>query len=457
MLSLIILFLFTLATLFIAFLKKPLLTLLTSVTGLVLTGATLVCQWNNPSDFLSSYEGLEFDNLIILYSLVAVIFTLLIVLTGYETFKSNLSHVGDHIGLLMFSLVGAIIMVSFNDLFLFFLGLEILSIPIYVMAGSNKKDPLSSESSMKYFMTGAFATGILLFGIAWVYGATGTFKVDELQQFFMNTEEVSSLAYIGLLLILAAFLFKIGAAPFHFWSPDVYDGAPSAVTGFMAAVVKLGGFGAFIKLFGTAFVGLYDFWMPLITFLAILTMFVGNLSAIRQTRFKRLLAYSSIAHVGYSLIVLAVLTPSSASNLWFYLFSYGFATIALITVQLIVNDREDRIEAFKGLGRANPFVAFVAVVSLLALAGVPPLMGFFGKYLIFVDAISQNPALIVVALLNSGIGIYYYLRVIVVILQKPESENGIEQSEFKTTPLKLIVLGICALALIFGGALLMAA
>ena len=457
MLSLVILFLFVLATLFIAFLKKPLLTLGTALTGLVLTGATLICQWNNPSDFLSSYKGVYFDNFAILYSVVAVIFTALIILTGYESFKSKIEHTGDNIGLLMFSLFGAIVMVSFNDMFLFFLGLEILSIPIYVMAGSNKKDPLSSESSLKYFITGAFATGILLFGIAWLYGATGTFKIDELQQFFMDNEEVSSLAYIGLLLILASFLFKIGAAPFHFWSPDVYDGAPSAVTGFMAAVVKLGAFGAFIKLFGTAFAGLYDFWMPALTFLAILTMFVGNLSAIRQTRFKRLLAYSSIAHVGYSLITLVVLTPMSPVNLWFYLFSYGFATIALITVQMIVNDREDRIEAFKGLGRANPFVAFVAVVALLALAGVPPLMGFFGKYLIFVDAISQNPALIAVALVNSGIGIYYYLRTIVVILQKPESENAIEQSEFKTAPLQLIVLGICALALIFGGALLMAA
>jgi NADH-quinone oxidoreductase subunit N len=144
-----------------------------------------------------------------------------------------------------------------------------------------------------------------------------------------------------------------------------------------------------------------------------------------------------------------VLTSNSDYNLWFYLLSYGFATIALITVQMIVNDREDRIEALKGLGKANPFVAFVAVTALLALAGVPPLMGFFG------NAIATNPALIVVALLNSGIGIYYYLRTIVVILQKPESENGIEQSEFKTTPLQLIVLGICALALIFGGALLM--
>lgn len=455
MLTLIILFLTALVTLFIAFAKKPVVTLIAALLGLAATGASLVCQWNHPSDFLSSYEGVKLDDFAIRFSLVAVVFTSLLIVSGFNFFKSNLEHTGDYMGLLIFSLFGAIVMVSFQDMFMFFLGLEILSIPIYVMAGAKKDDPLSSESSLKYFMTGAFATGILLFGIAWLYGATGTFKINEIQQVLTEAENVSSLAYVGVLLIFASFLFKIGAAPFHFWSPDVYDGAPATVTGFMAAVVKLGAFGAFIKLFSVAFGSLYDFWMPALAMLAILTMLVGNLSALRQIRFKRLLAYSSIAHVGYSLITMIVLTSNSDYNLWFYLLSYGFATIALITVQMIVNDREDRIEALKGLGRANPFVAFVAVTALLALAGVPPLMGFFGKYMIFVDAITANPALIVVALLNSGIGIYYYLRTIVVILQKPESENGIEQSEFKTTPLQLIVLGICALALIFGGALLM--
>ncbi len=454
MLALIILFLSVIATLFIAFLKKPLLTLFTSLTGLSLTAISLVCLWNNPSDFLSSYEGVTFDKFAIIYSIVAIIFTFLIILSGYESFKSRLEHTGDYIGLLMFSLFGAIIMVSFDNMFLFFLGLEILSIPIYVMAGAKKDDSLSSESSLKYFITGAFATGVLLFGIAWLYGATGTFRIVEIKEFFAENQP-STLAYVGLIMILASFLFKIGAAPFHFWSPDVYDGAPSAVTAFMAAVVKLGAFGAFIKLFSIAFVDLYDFWMPLLTFLAILTMFVGNLSAIRQTRFKRLLAYSSIAHVGYSLITMVVLTDNSALNLWYYLFSYGFATIALITVQMIVNDKGDRIEAFKGLGRTNPYVGFVAVVALLALAGVPPLMGFFGKYMIFADAIAANPALIAVALLNSGIAIYYYLRTVILILQNPGVDNEIEQSEFKTTPLQLFVLGICVLALIFGGFILM--
>lgn len=454
MLALIILFLTGLAALFLAFAKKPWMVLLTSVIGLSLTAGNLICQWNSPSDFLSSYQGVQMDHFAIRFAVVAVIFSILLIVSGYEYFKSNEDHTGDYIALIIFSLLGAVIMVSYQDMFLFFLGLEILSIPIYVMAGSKKADPLSSEASLKYFMTGAFATGVLLFGIAWLYGATGSFKIDEIGQYIATSENVSSLVYVGMLMILAAFLFKIGAAPFHFWSPDVYDGAPSVVTGFMAAVVKIGAFGAFIKMFTVCFGSLHDFLVPALTFLAMITMFVGNLSAIRQTRFKRLLAYSSIAHVGYSLITMVALTGNSVYNLWYYLLSYGLATIVLITVLLIVNDDEDRIDSLKGLARTNPFLGVVSVIALLALAGVPPLMGFFGKYLIFADAIKINPGLIIVALLNSGIGIYYYIRVVILILQKTDTEPSAYKA-FRPTVLQTLVLLISTLLLLCGGTVLM--
>jgi len=449
MLSLIILFVFILATLFVGFAKKPMLTLMTALFGLLLTSLTLYFHHDYFSDFLATYQGVFFDDFAISYAQVAILLTVLLLLTGYKAFQTRLEYTGDYIGLLLFSLFGALVMVSFTNLFLFFLGLEILSIPIYVMAGANKKDSLSSEASLKYFITGSFATGILLFGIAWIYGATGTFQIDELQ-FILAVHDPSPMAYIGLLFMLAAFLFKIGAAPFHFWSPDVYDGAPSVVTGFMATIVKLGAFGAFIKLFSTVFYGLYDFWMPIIIFLSILTMFIGNLSAIRQLRFKRLLAYSSISHVGYALITMAVLTENSTSSLWYYLFSYGFSTIALITVQMIINDRQDRLEAFKGLGRSHPFVGLVAVIALLSLAGIPPLMGFFGKYLVFIDAISQNPGLIIVALINASIGIYYYLRLVIFIVQPFDGEK----KQFQMTRFQVFVLSLCAMMLILGGLLL---
>lgn len=452
MLALIILFLFAVATLFVAFLKKPKLTLATSVIGLVLTGVSLICNWYYPCDFLTSYQGVNFDGFAMLFSLIAIGFTLLILFSGVKQLNTG-DHLGDHLGLIMFSLFGGILMVSYQNLFIFFLGLEILSIPIYVMAGSKKDSALSSESSLKYFITGAFASGVLLFGIAWLYGATASFELIGIRSYFETAESISSIAYLGVLFIMASFLFKISVAPFHFWAPDVYDGAPATVTNYMATVIKLVGFGAFLKLFFSSFIEIHGFWSPILVALSVATMFIGNLSAIRQIRFKRFISYSGIAHVGYALLTFIVISENSAFNLWYYLFGYGVATIALITTQTMVNDREDRIEAFKGIGRSNPFVALVAVVALLALAGVPPLMGFFGKYLVFVDAIFERPVLVIFALINSGISIYYYLRVIILILQKPTDDEKIVN--LNVSILQLITLALCLLALLFGGFILM--
>lgn len=453
MVALIVIFISGLLSLFLAFAKKPWLVLLTASAGLIAGGISLFTQYYYQYDFIH-YEGLKFDGFAVAFGLIAILFTLLIVLTGYSSFKDKPQHTGDYIALLLFSLTGALSMLAFTDMFMFFLALEILSIPIYVMAGSNKDDIRSSEASLKYFMTGAFATGVLLFGIAWVYGGTASFKLDEIAAFINNTEGThSSMIYVGLLMILSAFLFKVGAAPFHFWSPDVYDGSPHIVTGFMAAVVKLGAFGAFMKIFSITFGGLHDFWAPALSVLAILTMFVGNLSALKQIRFKRLLAYSSITHVGYALLTIIVQSPDSAFNLWAYIFSYGFSTIGLITVAIIIHDEEDRIEAFRGLVRRNPFTGFVAILGLLSLAGVPPLMGFFGKFLVFSEAITQYPWLVAIAIINSGIGIFYYLRMVILVLQK-EDEDKPKTPKHKVPALQMIVLVICALALLFGGNML---
>jgi NADH-quinone oxidoreductase subunit N len=453
MVALIVIFISGLLSLFLAFAKKPWLVLLTASAGLIAGGISLFTQYYYQYDFIH-YEGLKFDGFAVAFGLIAILFTLLVVLTGYSSFKDKPQHTGDYIALLLFSLTGALSMLAFTDMFMFFLGLEILSIPIYVMAGSNKEDVRSSEASLKYFMTGAFATGVLLFGIAWIYGGTASFKLDEIAAFINNAEGThSSLIYIGLLMILSAFLFKVGAAPFHFWSPDVYDGSPHIVTGFMAAVVKLGAFGAFMKIFSVTFGGLHDFWAPALSVLAILTMFVGNLSALKQIRFKRLLAYSSITHVGYALLTIIVQSPDSAFNLWAYIFSYGFSTIGLITVAIIIHDEEDRIEAFRGLVRRNPFTGFVAILGLLSLAGVPPLIGFFGKFLVFSEAITQYPWLVAIAIVNSGIGIFYYLRMVILVLQK-EDDDKPKTPRHKVPVLQMIVLAICALALLFGGNML---
>lgn len=447
--ALIVIFITGLISLFVAFAKKPVLVLLTASAGLIVAAALLCNQWHHPYR-LFDYEGLDFDRNAIAYSMVAILFTFLAIIAGYKSFKENVEHTGDYVALFLFSLTGALCMLSFTDMFMFFIGLEILSIPIYVLAGSKKKDALSAEASLKYFLMGAFATGILLFGIAWVYGAVGSFDLNEIATNITMGDSGSSLLKVGVLMILSAFLFKVGAAPFHFWSPDVYDGSPSIVTGYMAAVVKLAAFGAFFKLFTTVFPALHDFWSPVLVALAILTMFVGNLSALRQLRFKRLLAYSSITHVGYALLTIITVDPMGENNLLFYLFSYGFSILALITISMVIGDEEDRIESFKGLAKRNSVLGFVAVLALLSLAGVPPLVGFFGKYLVFSAAIWQYPVLVIVAIANSGIGIYYYLKMVMSVVSK---EDDTVETKLEVTALQWFVLAVCATGILFGGLL----
>ncbi len=449
--ALIVIFLSGLISLFVAFTKKPILVLLTSSIGILAAIGLFIAQWNNPVT-LFSYEGLEFTNSAILYSIAACIFGLFSILVGYNIYSKQPEHTGEYISLMVFSLVGAVCMLSFTDMFMFFLGLEILSIPIYVMAGTKKSDLRSSEASLKYFLMGAFATGVLLFGIAWTYGATGSFKLAEIAAAISTPSENghSSILYVGILLILASFLFKVGAAPFHFWSPDVYEGSPNTVTGFMAAVVKLGAFGAFYKIFNVAFPEVHGFWAPAIMVLAVVTMFIGNLSALSQVRFKRLLAYSSITHVGYALLTIITVSSNSEANLWVYLFGYGFSIIALVTIAQLLNDDEDKIDAFKGLAKRSPFLAAVAVLSLLSLAGVPPLIGFFGKYLVFSEAFTQYPILVIVAIANSGIGVYYYLKTIIAIFHK----DDVSEEKIEIPSLQVVVLSICALTILVGGLVL---
>lgn len=288
-------------------------------------------------------------------------------------------------------------------------------------------------------MTGSFATGIILFGIAWIYGATGSFNLAEIGSAAAEGAD-NSLLLVGILLILSAFLFKVGAAPFHFWSPDVYDGAPHAVTGFMASVVKLAAFGAFLKLFvwcfGTA--ELKAFWGPALAILIVLTLFVGNLSALRQVTLKRMLAYSSITHVGYTLMVILTSSISSVEDLWFYMFAYGFSIAGIIAVGIAVNDEEDKIEALKGLGQRNPFLAFVGILSVLSLAGIPLTSGFFGKYMVFSAAWKEYWWLVIIALINSAISIYYYLKLITAMMSKSDEP----QEKITISPLTALMLAI---------------
>lgn len=445
--ALIVIFLSGLIALFAAFAKKPAFVLAAASGGLLLAIALFFCELSSGHAFIRiNYKGLEFDNYSLLFGIVVAVFTLLIVNVGYERFKEEPEHTGEYIGLLLFSLTGGVIMTAFTDMFMFFLGLEILSIPVYVMAGSRKGDIRSNEAALKYFLTGSFATGLLLFGIAWIYGATGSFDLDEIGRAIAAGDTKNAMLLIGILLIMSSFVFKVGAAPFHFWSPDVYDGAPYAVTGFMASVVKMAAFGAFLKLFYTCFgsPAVMDFWAPALAVLTVITLFVGNLSALRQIRVKRMLAYSSITHVGYTMLVILAGSSSAAADLWFYMMAYGFSIIALITVGIVVNDKDDSIEGLKGLARRNPFLALVMFVAVLSLAGIPPTAGFFGKYMVFSAAWNNYAWLVIIALVNSAISIYYYLRLIGAAVSQSDSR----QEKIILSPLTAVVLGVCLIAML---------
>jgi NADH-quinone oxidoreductase subunit N len=317
---------------------------------------------------------------------------------------------------------------------------------------------LSTEASIKYFFTGSFATGVLLFGIAWLYGATGSFAIGEIADAIGDGRASGSMLGIGILLIMASFLFKVGGAPFHFWSPDVYGGSPNIITGYMAAVVKLSGLFAFMKLFTFVLADVSQIWVSALYVLSILTMFVGNLSAIRQVKFKRILAYSSVANAGYALLVILPSTKEMFSSLkaleflWFYMMGYGLSIITLIVISLTVKNDSDELDGYRGVGRKNPWIGFFFTLGLLSIAGIPPLAGFFGKYMVFSHAFKMYPELVIIAVINSGIGIYYYLKIFMTFMASEHTEDSdLVQPSF----LEYLILTICAIGLIAGPFVLM--
>ncbi len=449
--AIIILFATAMVVLFTGISGKRTWLLPLSVVGLLGALASLVSDGFLP---ILSYGGMvRFDGFGLAYSgLVIGAATLIFLLSG--DFYRGLKHtLADHYGLLLFSLTGALCMFSFEHMVMLFLGIEILSIPLYVMAGSRMDDLKSSEAALKYFLMGSFATGILLFGITLVYGATGEFEITKIQQ-ALDVKKVYSMPLFntGLLLIIAGLSFKVSAAPFHFWSPDVYEGSPSLVTAYMATIVKAAGFGAFYKLFVLGFGPETPYWSMTIAVLAALTMTVGNITAVMQNNFKRMMAYSSISHAGY--LMLGLLSGSAGSQgIFLYLMAYAVATIAAFSVFMFVN-REDDLEggkfsAFAGLNKIDPLAAFVMALSMVSLAGIPITAGFFGKFFLFAGAFGGFPWLVGIAVINSAISIAYYFRVIVEMYMN----DAKGELSFTTTPkvyrLVMVLAAIVLLGLAF--------
>jgi NADH-quinone oxidoreductase subunit N len=322
--------------------------------------------------------------------------------------------VGEFYGLLLFAMVGMMIMVGARDLILMFLGLELMSMAVYVLTAFNRRDRKSAEAGLKYFLLGAFASGILLYGIALVYGATGTTNVTSIAGAVASGAGSSTLLYLGAALLLVGFGFKVSAVPFHMWTPDVYEGAPSPVTAFMSASVKAAAFVAFVRVFMVAFDGVYEAWYPVMWWLAAMTMVVANLIAMVQANVKRMLAYSSIAHAGYLLVALAAANETAASGILFYLLIYTVMNIGAFGVLIAVaHQGEDRLqlEDYSGFGFQQPLMAVMMTVFLLSLAGFPGTAGFMGKVFLLQGAVaSELWILSVILVMASLLSYWYYLR-----------------------------------------------
>ncbi|MGZ4048932.1 MAG: NADH-quinone oxidoreductase subunit N [Bacteroidia bacterium] len=300
-------------------------------------------------------------------------------------------------------------------------------------------------------MMGAFATGFLLFGIALIYGATGSFDLAEIAAAVStNAGTLSSVFYVGVLLMLVGLAFKVSAAPFHFWAPDVYQGAPTVITAFMATIVKTAAFAAFLRLFSTTFMGVSHTWMHVVWVMAALTLLVGNITAVVQTSTKRMLAYSSVAHAGYMLLALLAGNNYSNSAILFYTAAYSIGSISTFSIVSIVANAKgtDGVDSFNGLAKTNPLLAFVMTVSLLSLAGIPPTAGFFAKYYIFTSAfLAGNQGLVLIAIIASLIGVYYYFRLIIAMYFKESTDPEIVVLPNHKILLILIAIAIIALGL----------
>ena len=330
-----------------------------------------------------------------------------------------------------------------------FLGIEILSIPLYVMVGSNRNNLKSNEAALKYFIMGSFATGFLLFGIALIYGATKTFDLEVMKNLSVTALNASpAMVNIGLLFITIAFAFKIAAVPFHYWSPDVYEGSPTLVTAFMATVVKTAGLGAFLKFILYLSPLLGDNWYLMLAIISAATMLFANIVATMQDDFKRMMAYSSISHVGYVLMALLNVNPGTQSVVAFYLITYSLATIGIFACLLIINpdhNKGNSFSMFTGLGKRSPFLALILTVCLLSLSGIPPLPGFFAKYSIFKQAIGNNLWLVIIAICSSAISIYYYFRAITTMFfTKSDDEIVVQEQNYAG----YVVISLAVVALI---------
>src|SRR5690606_9194781 len=365
--------------------------------------------------------------------------TLLYFLLNGRDMEKVGSHVSEYFSLIFFVLCGAAISVSYNTLLLLFLGIEIMSIPLYILTGIDKRNLKGNEASLKYFLMGSFSTGILLMGIALIYGGNsfGSFYIDAINA---GAGELSVLMAAGMVLMMIGMSFKVSAAPFHFWAPDVYDGAPPVISSFMMTIIKIAAFIAFIRLFQSSFGALHGQWQTLIVIITAATLFIGNVTAVFQQSVKRMLAYSSIAHAGFMLFALFALNATALEGILLYAASYSLATIGLFAIIIRMSDYS--IEGFNGLGKRQPLLAFTATIFLLSLTGIPLTAGFTAKFFMLMAAVRDGNQiwLVIYAVICAAISAYYYFKVIQAMYFKEPVAGINEQIESSASFRNLLVI-----------------
>jgi NADH-quinone oxidoreductase subunit N len=384
-----------------------------AIAGLLLAivGNCMELVSGEPFFAIDANDMLSFNSFNLTFITVALSCTLLFFLLSGRDIEKVGPSVSEYFALIFFVLCGVCLSATFNTLLILFLGIEIMSIPLYILTGSDKLNLKSNEAALKYFLMGSFSTGIMLMGIVFLYGgnAEASFHISNIS---LGEGKMPVMIAIGLVFMIIALSFKVSAAPFHFWTPDVYDGAPAVFTSFMATIVKIAGFIAFIRLFENSFGKVQPQWQILITVITAATLFIGNLTAVFQQSVKRMLAYSSIAQAGFMLLAIFALNDAAKEGLILYSAAYSLATIGLFAI--LIKMRDYTIEGFNGLGKQQPVLAVTATVFLLSLTGIPLTAGFQSKFYMLMAALRDGHQhwLVLFAVLCAAISAYYYFKII---------------------------------------------
>jgi NADH-quinone oxidoreductase subunit N len=433
-----------------AFIKSKTTPKYLAILGLAVIVITNCIQMNSGVSFFTVdvKEMLHFNSFNLTFINIAYGCTLLYFLLNGRDIEKVGENVSEYFALIFFVLCGVALIATFNSLLMLFVGIEIVSIPLYILTGSDKRNLKSNEAALKYFLMGAFSTGIMLLGIAFLYGGseTGSFYISNI---ITGNAPMPPMIAAGLVLLLVSMSFKVSAAPFHFWTPDVYDGAPTVFTSFMATIVKAAAFFAFVRLFENAFGSMQQQWQTLIVILITATLLFGNLTAVFQQSVKRMLAYSSIAQAGFMLFSLFALNNLAKEGLVLYAAAYSLASIGIFAI--LIKMKDYTIDGFNGLGKQQPVLAITATLFLLSLTGIPLTAGFQAKFYMLMAAVQNGHHiwLVIFAVLCAAISAYYYFRIIQAMFFKENTDDVLLADDI--TPAFKILLIITAILIIVLG------